>query len=59
MPFSSITFIFLFLPITLILYYVFPRKGWRRVVLSLTSLFFSYGLPPYEISAVNIQKVST
>ena len=49
MPFSSITFLFLFLPITLILYYVFPRKGWRGVVLVLTSLFFFIWADPTHI----------
>jgi len=49
MPFSSITFIFLFLPITLILFYIFPRKGWRNLVLVLTSLFFFVWSDPTHI----------
>jgi len=48
MPFSSITFIFLFLPITLILYYILPRKRWRNIVLVLTSLvFFAWSDPTH------------
>ncbi len=48
MPFSSITFIFLFLPITLIAFYVLPRKGWRNLVLVLTSLvFFAWSDPTH------------
>jgi len=49
MPFSSITFIFLFLPITLLLYYVLPRKGWRNLLLVLTSLFFFIWADPTHI----------
>lgn len=40
MPFSSITFIFLFLPATLILFYILPYQRWRNVILVLTSMFF-------------------
>jgi len=48
MPFSSITFIFLFLPITLIAFYFLPRKGWRNLVLVLTSLvFFAWSDPTH------------
>ncbi|HBH11610.1 MAG TPA: hypothetical protein DDX29_00580 [Clostridiales bacterium] len=49
MPFSSITFIFLFLPITLILYYALPRKRWRNLFLVLTSLFFFIWADPTHI----------
>jgi len=49
MPFSSITFIFLFLPITLILYYILPRKRWRNLILVLTSLFFFIWSDPTHI----------
>jgi len=48
MPFSSITFIFLFLPITLILYYVLPRKAWRNLLLALASFgFFAWADPTH------------
>jgi len=48
MPFSSITFIFLFLPITLILFYILPRKGWRNFVIVATSLvFFAWSDPTH------------
>ena len=49
MPFSSITFIFLFLPITLIIYFILPRKGWRNLLLVLTSLFFFIWSDPTHI----------
>ena len=39
MVFSSVTFIFFFLPLTLILYYVLPKK-WRNWVLLTLSLIF-------------------
>lgn len=41
MLFSSLEFLFLFLPITLILYYLCPLR-WRNVVLFAVSLVF-YG----------------
>lgn len=54
MPFSSITFIFLFLPITLILFYVIPRKGWRNLVLVGTSLVFFAWSDPQHIHVLII-----
>lgn len=48
MPFSSITFIFLFLPISLILFYIIPKKGWRNLILVGTSLvFFAWSDPAH------------
>jgi len=48
MPFSSITFIFIFLPIVLILFYILPRKGWRNLVLALSSFgFFAWADPTH------------
>jgi alginate O-acetyltransferase complex protein AlgI len=52
MLFSSILFLFYFLPITLALYYVIPRKNIeaRNLVLLLASLFFySWGEPVYIV----------
>ena len=47
MIFSSITFLFYFLPITLGLYYLVPNKL-KNIVLLLASLFFyAYGEPTY------------
>ena len=39
MLFSSLTFIFVFLPVTLFLYYILPRQG-RNIILMLASIFF-------------------
>jgi len=48
MPFSSITFIFLFLPISLILFYILPYRGWRNAILVLSSLvFFAWSDPKH------------
>lgn len=45
--FSSLVFLFYFLPITLILYFVFPKK-WRNLILLLISLvFYAWGEPIY------------
>jgi alginate O-acetyltransferase complex protein AlgI len=48
MPFSSITFIFLFLPIILIAFYIIPRNGWRNFVLVAASfVFFAWADPTH------------
>lgn len=47
MVFSSIAFLFYFLPITLALYYILPKKC-RNIVLLIASLiFYAYGEPIY------------
>ena len=47
MVFSSLSFIFVFLPIFLVLYYIFPTKS-RNLLLFLGSLvFYSFGEPYY------------
>jgi len=47
--FSSITFLYLFLPITLLVYYIVPKKL-RNTVLMLASLYFYFcGEPVYTV----------
>ncbi len=47
MVFSSLTFLFAYLPITLLLYFIVPLK-WRNLVLLVVSLFFyGWGEPIY------------
>lgn len=47
MVFSSILFLFFFLPLVLIIYFLFPKK-YRNLILFLSSLFFySWGEPKY------------
>ena len=49
MVFSSITFLFYFLPVVLAIYYIVPNK-YNNIVLLLASLFFYfYGEPKYVI----------
>ena len=49
MVFSSITFLFYFLPIVLAIYYIVPNK-FKNIVLLLSSLFFYfYGEPTYVL----------
>ena len=49
MVFSSLVFLFIFLPITLLLYYLVPRGG-RNIVLLLVSLiFYAWGEPIYIV----------
>jgi alginate O-acetyltransferase complex protein AlgI len=48
MPFSSITFIFVFLPVLLLFFYVIPKRGWKNLVIVLASLaFFGWSDPTH------------
>lgn len=48
MPFSSITFIFVFLPILLVLFYIIPKRGWKNFVIVGASLaFFGWSDPTH------------
>lgn len=47
MNFTNIYFIFIFLPITLILYYIFPKKFKNLILLISSLLFYSFGKPIY------------
>lgn len=47
MNFTNIYFIFIFLPITLISYYIFPKKFKNLILLILSLLFYSFGKPIY------------
>ena len=49
MLFSSLTFLFVFLPITLLLYYLSPKKWKNGVLLFLSILFFAWGGVSYTI----------
>ncbi len=47
MVFSSITFLFYFLPIVLVIYYIAPKKYKNVVLLIVSFLFYFYGEPKY------------
>ena len=48
MLFSSLTFLYFFLPIVLILYFVINNRTWHNAVLLVSSLvFYSWGEPKY------------
>ena len=48
MLFSSLTFLYFFLPTVLILYFIINNRTWRNAVLLITSLvFYSWGEPKY------------
>lgn len=50
MVFSSMVFIFVFLPAVVLLYYIFPWRAWRNTLLCLSSLFFyAWGEPVYVL----------
>ena len=49
MLFSSITFLFIFLPVTLALYFIVPNK-FRNIIMLIASLiFYAWGEPVYII----------
>jgi alginate O-acetyltransferase complex protein AlgI len=49
MLFSSLTFLFVFLPITLSLYYLSPKNWKNGILLSLSILFFAWGGVSYTL----------
>jgi len=50
MVFSSMVFIFVFLPAVILLYYIFPWRAWRNTLLCVSSLFFyAWGEPVYVL----------
>lgn len=52
MVFSSLTFLFYFLPIALLVYYITPKRG-RNLILFLTGLvFYAWGEPVYVVIMV-------
>ena len=49
MLFSSITFLFYFLPILLIVYFIVPNKFKNLVLLVFSLIFYAYGEPIYVL----------
>lgn len=49
MSFSTLFFPFVFLPISLLLYYITPKKARYVTLLVLSLLFFAWGNPAYLI----------
>ena len=49
MIFSSLFFICIFLPVTLILYYVVPRKAKNLILLIMSLIFYAWGEPVYVL----------
>lgn len=49
MLFSSITFLFIFLPLTLLLYYLVPFRMKNYVMLAASLIFYAWGEPVYMI----------
>lgn len=52
MNFESLSFILIFLPIALLVYYVVPRRAKNPVLLLLSILFYAWGQPVYVILLV-------
>ena len=49
MLFSSLVFLFTFLPITLLVYYLVPRKVKNVVLLIASLIFYAWGEPVYVL----------
>ena len=49
MLFSSITFLYFFLPATIFLYFASPQKGRNLVLLVMSLLFYAWGEPVYVL----------
>ena len=49
MLFSSITFLYVFLPFTILLYFFVPQKGRNFVLLVMSLLFYAWGEPVYVL----------
>lgn len=49
MLFSNISFIFIFMPITILLYYLVPAKRKNLVLLAASLVFYAWGEPAYVI----------
>lgn len=49
MLFSSITFLFLFLPVTVLVYYLVPQKTKNLVLLIASLFFYAWGEPVYVV----------
>ncbi|MBO4653261.1 MAG: MBOAT family protein [Lachnospiraceae bacterium] len=49
MVFSSLTFLFLFLPVMLLMYYVTPRQGKNAVLFLGSLIFYAWGEPVYVV----------
>ena len=52
MVFSSITFLYYFLPIVLVIYYISPKKFKNLILLIFSMLFYFFGEPKYGIIMV-------
>ena len=49
MLFSSITFLYFFLPLTVLLYYIVPKKARNLVLFVMSVLFYAWGEPVYVL----------
>lgn len=49
MLFSSITFLYLFLPFTILFYFFVPQKGRNFVLFVMSLLFYAWGEPVYVL----------
>ena len=49
MVFSSNIFLFFFLPLTLLLYYLCPRRFRNALLLAVSLLFYAWGEPVYVL----------
>lgn len=59
MVFSTFSFLFCFLPITILLYYMIQNRTWRNLILLATSLlFYAWGEPRYLVVLFGVSLVA-
>ena len=59
MIFSSLTFLYIFMPALLLLYYVVKNNGYRRIILLIFSLvFYAWGEPIYVLLLLGVTGIS-
>ncbi len=59
MVFSNLIFLYLFLPVTLLLYFAVPKLWWKNAVLLVASLvFYAWGEPVYVLLLVAVALVN-
>ena len=52
MVFSSLLFLTIFLPVTVVLYYLLPKKGKNLLLLAVSLVFYAWGEPSHSIVMV-------
>ena len=52
MVFSGLTFLFLFLPAVLLVYFAMPKRGKNAVLFAMSLVFYAWGEPLFMVAVV-------